>query len=60
MCSDYVRYSNISASTRRRYDSRLRMDRVTLMDAISHLQALLPLPLSGESWVVVLFFVFLP
>lgn len=45
MCSDYLRYSNISASTRWRYDSRLRMDRVTLMDAISHLRTLWsPLP----------------
>ena len=40
MCSDYLRYSNISASTdmRPRYDSRLRKDRVTPTAAISHLQ----------------------
>lgn len=40
MCSDYLRYSNIFASTdmRPKYDSRLRKDRVTLKAAISHLQ----------------------
>lgn len=40
MSSDYLRYSNISASTdmRPRWDSRLRKERVTLKAAISHLQ----------------------
>lgn len=40
MCSNYLRYSSIPASTdtRPRYDSRPRKDRVTLMATISHLQ----------------------